>query len=443
MKKCSIIAIVLSLVLLLSGCSGLGIDIDKSLTPPKPSGEVYEIQKALEKYVNGELNLVYPTSGEYRSAIITKDIDADGEYEVFSFYKTETDDKVTVMHINYIRKVSGKWVSVSDLQVDCAGVESVQFVRLDKTNTLKILVNWNSYSVTEKVFSFYSTDSGELVQEMQPLEYAANTIFDYDDDGIYEILVLAKGESYGLHMWSFMNGKPETLTECQLSRAVDYYYTPTVSRLPDGKKAIFIDGVKSNGIITEVLYLDRNRKLTSLFPYTANHENAETFRASSVRSRDYNGDGCIDIPLTQKLPMVQNMSEEDSAYLTVWNSITNNTLTPIGYNIINYTDGYYFNVPENWINNIAVERRREERLRIFSRWDPLTMTVGEEVLRIQVINLKDWTNNPEKYEGYREYMRTEDSVYIIKYGNSALTPETDYFETNLKPVNSNERDITD
>ena len=442
MKRTAVIAVLTAVCLMMTACSGLGVNISDSLSPPKPSGELYEIQKALEASVGHGVNLVYPSSGEYRSAIITKDIDSDGKYEVFSFYSTETDDKTTVMHINYIRWFDGKWVAVTDLQVDCSGVESVEFVRLDHSPTPQILVSWDRYSATNKQLSVYSIGSGKL-SEVTKSEYSAYSVCDFDDDGISEIVAIhldAEKKTSVATLMGLGDGGFSEISTCALDGTVTSYYTPLLSKFTDGTPALFIDADKATGMITEVLYVNVDGALTSALPYTSTLENINTLRASSVRCADYDGDGCIDIPLAQKLPTVPGSSEEDSAYMTIWNSFDGNSLTPKAYTVINYTDGYYLKIPDNWVNNLAVERKLDTRQRVFYRWNQELSEIGEEIIRIQVVALKDWENNRPNYEGYTEYARTSKQVFIIKSGNSALNPGDGYFSENFSLIGSEDTD---
>ncbi len=435
MKKISLIVLLIAACLLFTSCSGIGINITDSLSPPKPSGELYEIQKTLETSVGGDIDLVYPSSGEYRSAIITKDIDSDGKYDVFSFYSTETDDKTTVMHINYIRWIGEKWVSVSDLQLDCSGVESVEFVKLDKSDTPKVLVNWSRYSVTSKYLSVYSIDSGELVQ-IAGEDYSVYSACDFDFDGISEIVAIHLDAEEKTSTATLLKLDEQGFSEkstCQLDANVTAYYTPVVSKFTDGTTALFVDAAKATGMITEVLYLE-DGELTGAFPMTASNENVNTLRASSVRAADFDNDGCIDIPLALKLPIISQV-EGDSAYLTVWNSFDGQLLQPIAYTVINYTDGYYFNMPENWLNTVAVERRLQSRQRVFYRWDAELNEVGEEILCISAVKLSDWEAQSVLLEGYIEYARSSEYVFCIKFGSSALNPGERYFNHNFHLIN--------
>ncbi len=431
----SLLSVFLGFVML-SACSGFGVNVQDSLSPPKPSGELYEIQKTLEASVAEGAELVYPSMGNYRSAIITKDIDSDGKYEVFSFYRTQTDDKAAVMHINYIRWVEDKWVSLNDLQLDCSGVESIEFVKLDNSSVPKILVNWERYIATDKLLSVYSIDSGSLV-EVSKSSYSVYSTCDFNGDGIFELVAVhldvEKKTSTAKLLALGEKGFAE-ISSCRLDPSVNSYYHPIVSKLTNGTPAVFIDGVKTSGMITEILYVNGNNQIISALPYTPNKENVNSLRASMVRSVDYDKDGCVDIPLNLKLPMVQSNAEDDSAYMTVWNSFDGNIFTPIRYTVINYTDGYYIEAPKDWVNNIAIQRRADSRQRVFFRWDPVLGEAGEEVLRIQAVPLKTWESDSEAYIGYSEYARNSEYVYTAKIGNSALAPDADYLKQHLKLI---------
>ena len=435
MKRKAVIAVLTAVVLMLSGCSGFGVNISDALSPPKPSGELYEIQKSLESSVGHDVDLVYPSQGKYRSAIITKDIDSDGKYEVFSFYSTETDDKTTVMHINYIRWFNGEWVAVSDRQVECSGVESVDFVRLDRSATPKILVNWNRYSATNKQLSVYSIDSGELT-EIAKSDYSAYSVCDFDADGISEIVAINLDTEEKQSVATLMGLSSEgfsKISTCNLDGTVNSYYTPVLSTFTDGTSALFIDADKATGMITEVLRI-KDDQLVSAVPYMSNMENVNTLRVSSVRSVDYDGDGSIDIPLAYKIPTVSTSSEEDSAYMTVWNSFDGVIFKPIFHTVINYTDGYYFNIPPNWVNAVAVERRLSEKERAFYRWDPLMLELGEEILRIRAVPLADWENGKSGLDGYSEISRSLEEAFVVRFGSSALNPGIEFLKNNFNLI---------
>ncbi len=427
----SLVLTVIAMILLCS-CTDFGININDRISPPKPSGELYEIQQILESSVGEGVTLVYPSAGQYRSAIITKDIDGDGRIEVVAFYSTETDDKTTVMHINYIRWKAGKWESVSDLQIDCSAVESVDFVRLDSSAVPKVVVSWNRFSPIDKYLSVYSIDSGVL-EEVVSTEYSVVSVCDFENDGISEIVALyldSQNDTSTATLLALEDKKLVQKSQCELDGSITSYYEPVFSKLVSGTPALFVDANKSTGVITEILYL-KDGELTSAINLNVTGENSRTLRASSILSQDYDGDGCIDIPLTQKLPATEGSAETDSVYVATWNRFDGSRFEPFAHSVTNFSDGYSLTVPQNWMNSFAITRNTELRIRIFARWDSELALEGEEFMRIQVVSVKEWENNRAKLENFNEITRDSENVYIVKFGNSALNPGLEYIKNNF------------
>ena len=428
MKKALLTLLSILFAMSLTACSGIGINISESLSPPKPSGELYDIQQALEATVGENIKLSYPSGGKYRSAIITRDLDGDEKYEVFSFYSTETDDKTTIMHINYIKWTEKGWVSVSDIETVGSGVESVDFGTLDYSGVPKIIVNWTTYSAVTKQVSVYDINSGEL-EEIASAEYSVSAITDFNNDGVDEIVAIKHDAEAKTSVAELLSLTEDGLLQndsCMLDGAINSYYEPIFSKLTDGTPALFIDADKPTGMVTEVLYV-KDAKLKNAFASkdSQTYENVKTLRISAVRSEDFDGDGAVDIPLAEKLPSEEGTLESDNVYMTVWNSFDGDKFTPIARTVVNFTDGYYLDVPDKWIGAFTVQRNLDVKQRIIVRWNADTMTVGEEVLRIQAVSIKNWNENRDNLENYIEITRSSEFVYAVKFGNSALNPGED------------------
>ncbi len=434
MKKLLLCALAVVCLFTMCSCKGLGGSISESLSPPKPSGELYEIQQALETYVGAQIKLVYPSAGQYRSAIITRDIDGDEKYEVFSFYSTETDDKTTVMHINYIRWTESGWKSVSDIEVNGSGVESLEFATMDYSGVPKIIVNWTRFSATNKLVSVYDINTGEL-REVTSADYSVCAVTDFNSDGINEVAAIYLDSESKVSTAKLLSLTDEGFQQkgtCYLDGDATSYYEPRFSKFADGTPALFIDAVKPTGMITEILCL-RNGVFANAFSSgeQIDFENTKTHRASSVRSDDYDGDGSVDIPLAEKLPSEEGTLESDTVYMTAWSSFDGHVFNTIAHTVINFTDGYYIEVPDKWLGVFTVIRKLDTRQRLIVRWNSDTATVGEEVLRIQAVNLKNWNESPENYEGYVELGRSLQYAYIVKFGKSALNPGEQVIKQNF------------
>lgn len=438
MKKVLLTIISLLAAVSLTACSGIGVNISESLSPPKPSGELYDIQQALERSVGENVKLSYPSHGKYRSAIITRDLDGDEKFEVFSFYSTETDDKTTVMHINYIKWTEKGWVSVSDLEAAASGVESVDFATLDYSGVPKVIVNWTKYSAVTKQVSVYDINSGSL-KELTSAEFSVSAVTDFDKDGINEIVAIhldVEAKTSSAQVLALTENGFEPKGSCKLDGGVTSYYEPQFSKLSNGTPALFIDAVKPSGTITEVIHLRDGKYVNAFVDGDAeSSENIKTLRASAVRSADFNGDGAIDIPLAEKLPSEAGTLESDSVYMTVWNSFDGHVFVPFARTVINFTDGYYIDIPDKWLGAFTVQRRLDMKQRTVVRWNPDTETVGEEVLKIQAVDIENWEDNG--LENYVEIVRSSEYVFAVKFGNSALNPGEDEFRKMFHLIDQN------
>ena len=438
MKRLTLLFLSVVITAFMCSCTGFGANIADSLSPPKLSGELYDIQKELEAYAGENMKLVYPSAGAYRSAIVTDDLDGDGKFEAFSFYSTETDDKTTVMHLNFIRWTGEGWSCVSDLQVDCSGVESIEFKKLDGNLLPKIIVNWSRLSSLNNQISVYEIDSGKLT-ELVSANYSVYTTCDFNVDGINDIVAIYldnEKKNSTATLLSFNESGITASSTCVLDGTVTSYYKPRLSKFTDGTQAIFIDADKATGVITEVIYL-KDGQLVNAFPSSTGENNA-TLRTSSIRSEDIDGDGCIDIPLAEKLPSAINSNMTDSAYVTVWNSFNGTSFKPIQYSLINYTDGYSLKVPENWVGQFTVTRRTDINQRIVLWWNSETETEGEEILRLQVLSVKEWEENRDEYGGFSEITRDSKKVYAVRFGSSGLNPGEQYIKDNFKLINADD-----
>ena len=81
------VAMLLVCMTLLSGCSAIGLDSKALMSPPRESGDRGKVQSLLIENAGGDLTFRYPHKGEYRSAIITKDITGDRKDDALALYE--------------------------------------------------------------------------------------------------------------------------------------------------------------------------------------------------------------------------------------------------------------------------------------------------------------------------------------------------------------------
>lgn len=421
----TIIAVILSAGILLSvsGCKPISTDTDSLMTPPAYAKDLKDIQKVLYGSVGDKFTLKFPTGGDYRSAIVQEDINGDGVTEAFAFYSTTVDNTVT-MHINMIVKSDGQWVTAGDVKCVASGVESVEFVDMNGDGVKEVLVGWSVYGSLEKSIGVYSVSDNRLSQSLLE-QYTKYICRDFDGDGVSELLVIyldsAAGKSTAKLIKITQNGVDE-LGKAEMDGTVNSYSTPLIADLDSGIKYIYLDAVKGNGMVTEVLVTDGKSLTNPMYDEVAGMT-AQTYRSSGVAIRDIDGDGLYEIPIPQILTKT-NDSDSDNIYKTQWYGFNGTGLELKLSALMNYTDGYFIVIPQKWEDKISVVRSTAERTRIIRRYDEETGVSAEELVRILVVPT---TAENVDVTGYTEITRTKDYIYYSKIsgyvGEQAITEE--------------------
>lgn len=415
MKGKRILAAVLSALLafILSGCESLIFNADDLLVSPKLEGDMYPVQQALEEAVRERITLKYPTLGEYRSAIILKDIDANGTDEAFAFYSTTADSTVT-MHINVIEFNGNEWESRGDLSIIGNGIESVSFADLDLNGRLEIIVGWQIFGNAEKQVGVYTYDGNLLTQRaIEP--YTNFAYADLTGDEIQDLVVIHLNSAE-----KTATAKILTLSETGITIAggvmldggVTSYSMPVLSKLTDGTPALYIDAVKGSGMLTEIIWY-KNGTLYGIYnPQTP--ESSPTYRNTATPSRDYDSNGVIDIPLSEILVSTEKMVDSDKVYYTNWSEYNGKKLLLRTSCFMNYSDSYSLTIPKEIRQKLLVIRKTELRTRYFYSYDPKTESAGEELFKIVTVSSVEY--NAEIYErnGYIVLGQSETSVYLAK-----------------------------
>ena len=416
-----IVAVILSALLTVTfaGCDSFMMGADDLLVAPKLEGDMYPVQQALTDAVGDKITLKYPTDGDNRSAFVMKDIDGNGTEEAFAFYST-TRDSVVTMHINVIEKKADKWISSGDLSLAGSGVESVSFADLDGNGRFEIIVGWYIFGTTEKqvgVYSFDKTLTGRALEPYTNFTYADLT-GDRRDDLV--IVYLNSSEKQGTAKLISLSGKGVTESQSvALDGGVTSYSTPVVSKLSSGETAVYIDAAKGNGTITEIIWFE-DGSLHGSYDKDA-PESTQTYRNDTTPCKDFDGNGVIDIPVTEILKSTEKMSENDKVYYTNWSEFDGKSFKITASTFMNYSDGYSLTVPKKLRQKIMVLRQVATRTRIFYSFDTDKELVGGELFKI--VTIANAGYNAEVYEknGYIVLGETATAVYAAR-----VIPENDF-----------------
>ena len=425
-KRIIALALIGLLTVALCGCEGLGSTDEELLSPPKSGGVYAHISEVLNKSITEKYTLKYPTSGDYRSAIVLKDINNDGSEEAIAVYTTSADNTVTV-HINLIANINGEYISVGSSKIVGSGVERIEFCDLGGDGKQEIIVGYYVFGNVDKQVAVYEY-SGNTLTERGMEKYTEYALCDLDGNGVSGLLVttLDAAQKTADAKLLQINEKGVTqLGSCILDGNVTSYYKPVISKLPDGRLAVLVDAVKGTGMITEVLYYE-NDALKNSFYDTVQLGTYATYRQSLVASRDIDSDGCVEIPMLTALPSAGNVADTDNVSVTKWCVLSGDKLLVKRTMLMNYTDGYSIDIPENW-KNICVAKKTDSRLRVIYTQDPETGLAKEEILRIQVIAEKTWDGEDYQKNGFTELTRGSGLVFAYRMGEHTgqgkITPE--------------------
>ena len=383
MKKLLALICAAALSFTLTGCNALDGNIDTLLNPPAPTGQMGLVQGALKKSVKTKFTLKYPTNGDYRSAFIIKDLDGDGVQEAIALYST-TLDNTTNMHINLITNNGEEWTSRGSSSIVATGVEKVDFADINGDGKLEVIVGWSVYGSVEKRLSVYVLDSNGITSRIQE-SYSSYICRDFTKDNTLDVLIISKdsaNSTASAKLIDLTSEGAEELGSCALDPAVSEYRTPVIFEL-DGRTAIYLDGTKGAGTITEMLLVDEGLINLSYNEDSASH--FDTFRTGNTPISDVNGDGNYEIPISYLLTQAV-AGTADNIYKTNWYCYNGAEFVMTLSAVTNQQDGYYLEIPEKWDGAITVTSNTTERLRTIFRLNTETGTSAEELVRIWAIS---------------------------------------------------------
>lgn len=416
--KLKAVAMALMLALTLSGCSFVGLDAQTLMRPPKPTGEKADIHALLESKTDGKMTLKYPRSGDYRSAIITHDVCGDKNDEAMAIF--QKGDETSGTDLMFMKK-DGKWVDMGFFNSPAAQVDKVCFGDVTGDGKDDVIVGWgNSLNNTSTICVYYYKN-GKMNELKIDQTYTELAVMDFDGDGKDEIFTasVSVGDQPALaRLLRIKDGNVEIMGSCRMDSGVTKYASAQTGLINEKQNGIVLDGMKSaDTLVTEMLYWDKTaRALKSPFfdsrTKTANY----TVRNTSVVSKDINNDKIIEVPMVSLMPGYNDQANNDSAYITDWNRYDTQTgaLVRVMSMALDYSDGYWFLIPDMWRGRITTKADTATRTVTFYEWKAdkkrVTGTIGDALLKIQVFSESEWDGG-EEAPGFYELMESNNMIF--------------------------------
>ncbi len=420
-KKAVAFVVLLAVMLTLSGCAAsLDMTNDEFLSPPRARGEMYEIDKVLKQSVKGKFTLRYPTDGEYRSAYVLTNLTG-GETTEFAlaFYSVLNTENIATMHLNLMKKTGDNWISISDISVSAVGVEKVDIIDLNNDDIKEIVVGWNIYGGVDKRVMVYSLKGLSLIPRIQEIytEFMCCELKSDNQKGLF-ILEHNKTESTAsAKYFTFDASGVRELGSCDLDGSATSFSKPILSKLTSGKPAIFVDETVGSGMQTEIIYFKGQKLLSPLYQKTPQTV-LPTYRNEQISCMDIDGDEVVEVPLRlSDDEFVFNSTSPSLNPITRWCTYNGSEFKTSMYAAMNYTDGYFLEIPQKWLNIITISRDAENRLRTIYLWEDESETVLGELVRIRTISDVEWDKENNGFSEYAEILRSEGLVYAAMFGN--------------------------
>lgn len=309
------------------------------MRPPRLSGENSGIQEAFELATqNKTVQVKTPTAGEYRSAYVLYDFDADGTQEAITFYSDTKDETTAYMHVLDFNGT--RWESVADVKGKGSEVYQIDFCDMNGDGMQEIVVCWSLFESTGgRVLTVYTPRVDENTVSLRELAQEPITQMlpaDINADGRDEIFlmlittefganrtvgrVLAMDNEFGIYAMDSLELVP-ALSILSL-RAAEAQEGTTV--------ALYADCVLNESMaVTEIVYWDAAAHCLRA-PLTEDNRALvpQTARSASLSCMDVDADGVPEIPTQQfysnAVTAVGN--ERQTLPLTVWLSFDGDAL---------------------------------------------------------------------------------------------------------------------
>lgn len=440
--KLRVLAVLLVLCTVLSGCMKIEQDTENLMRPPKLSVEQQQIFSALSAAAGTEIFLKYPKDGEYRSAFVMYDVDGDKQDEAIVFYTNAADE----LRLNILDKQNGTWYSLYDAAGDGPDIDSISFPKMLSATQSNIAIAFDMRSRGQKTLAIYSFEENRLKEEFKT-DFTNCLIQDFDGDSRQEILLLNNlyltGDSEAkLVDNTYFNGKLGIIsTLAPLNRDVAEYVQLSVEKNPasdivksetqpdsepvaavpsndENAYNIFVDGkTGNNSYATEIIGIRRNRLVNMLLKEasdgTINDYSVTTIRPIPMFTKDINDDGLLEVPMGLRIPGAPISSEESLISLICWNNFMDTEFYPAAYSLVNSTYQFTFDYPPSWDDkNISVQQQDGNEWRFYefigkNKSDSHEDAFGDELLRIKAFTNNDYVDD----EGYQQIAQNDEYTY--------------------------------
>lgn len=428
---CACVAFVASW--LLTSCAN-NQGIEGLLNPPRLTQEQSEIYQALLADTGKNIKLKYPKSGEYRSAIIMRNIDDEPSEEAIVFYeKIAQATTEASLRICILDQQDGKWRSAYNSAGAGTDIDKIMFTSLAKDDVTNIVVGYTMLNQTEKAVRIYTYSNGAL-QDIATANdrYSVLETMDIDNDNVDELIMVTitnneTGKAAVARMLSKVDNKVQVVSdEVPMDPGTLEYVNVVKGYVDKQTPALFLDSTRSNEVVgTEVLYCEDSklRSTTRHNPEKNADKNPDkTLRPIGVASADIDKDSIVEVPVVIPFPGYENLPQNERVNTTDWLVFDGKTFITKYVSYYSLTNGYVFMLPERWKGTVTAKISAENSNEIiFYRYDGQLENMVE-IMRIRTVTNSYAEKKALKDEGYQPIITNGQIEYFIKMSLSSREP---------------------
>jgi len=350
---------VLAALCLLSGCSvpNLTANPEDLYALPTLPAKYTELNAQITAILADGAEYAAPTSGTNIQPVQLVDLDGDRREEAVAFFRNSKDEKPLKI---YIFTASGDGYRQTDLiEGSGTGIYSVAYNDLDGDGRQEIAVGWR---VTADVqwLEIYALRPGGA-EPLVRTDYVKYTTADLDQDQRQELVVFRADDEGGgtadYYNWQEGGGLSQVMSGRISMTMAELSSRGRVSKgtLEEGIPALFVTGVTDQSrAVTDVLCV-KNGSLNNVVLSGTTGVSREIFDYRGLYPTDINADGVTEVPKPIRLLSLED--EGQSYYRVDWHAYRADGDSDVAMRAYhNPEDGWYFRLPEDWLNRIWVSR---------------------------------------------------------------------------------------